>query len=143
MPFGRHTPKPPARPPRDEPLMRLGGLLPNRDGTSLGGNVSLGEPRRGSDEPLGVELIDLIQRAMEQQRPLRFIVFEDSGKFPNQPPYTIHATMGRSNGESAQPRAPAQEVVEDLLEEETLPEIPPPPMPTTPTRPIRRTAPRR
>ena len=138
MPFSHRTPKPQPRPPQDneEPLLRLGGLYPSRDGTSIMGNAHVVTPRRGQEDPLGTELIDLIERSMEQQRPLRFLIFEDNGKFPNAPPYTIHATMGRSNGEAAPlPAEPEQEP--------EAPEPPPPPLPTTPMRPVRRASPRR
>ena len=138
MPFPHRTPKPQPRPPQDEdrePLLRLGGLYPSRNNSSIQGNAHVGTPRRGETDPLGTELIDLIERAMEQQRPLRFLIFEDSGKFPNSPPYTIHATLGRVNGESQAAAEP------DVVEEAPAP--PPPPLPTTPTRPMRRTAPRR
>ena len=135
MPFPRRTPK--AQPQDREPLLRLGGLYPNDSGTSIMGNVHVGSPRRGEEVPLGTDLIDLIERAMEQQRPLRLLIFEDNGKFPNAPPYTIHATLGRANGESQATAEP------EAVEEAPAPAPPPPPFPTAPARPMRRTAPRR
>lgn len=162
MPFGRPTPPPSSPPPSPgqnypkDDLLKLGGLYPSKSGKALTGNIHINEPRRGASEPFGVILIDLIQQAMEEQRPLRFLVFEST--FPDsRSPYTLNITLGN-------PRPPRGEEPDEDGEDPTpttTPQrgeyfggnepTPPPPTrrPEAPTRsepvprPVRRTAPRR
>src|SRR6266850_1397773 len=78
----------------DEPLTRLGGLYDSKSGKAITGNVRVHEARKGDAMPLGEVLIDIIRRAMDERRTLRFLVFQNDGKFRNSPPYTLHATIG-------------------------------------------------
>jgi len=144
----------PEQPEPDDKLILLAGLFPSQSGNALLGGMDPNRVSRGGGgETIGAVLIEKIQRAMELNRPLRFCVFENTGKFPNQrSPYTIHVAIGRprpdyQGGEkrSAQepeeyPRVdrPAQPVggtQEGQFDTRLMAPLPP--------RPVRRTAPRR
>lgn len=92
------------------PLMRLGGIYPDRNGKSLGGSIRLNVPRRGSPMPFGHEIIQLIQTAMAQNLDLRLIVFEDNGRFGDKAaPYTAHFTLDRPRPQQPQGFAAPQQ----------------------------------
>lgn len=125
------APRPPnAAYPNDEPLLRLGGLYPSKTGNALTGNISLTYSPRETQEPVGVSLGDLIQRAMEADRPLRFLVFENTRT--GHPPYILNVTLGNPRAE-APPTGPGPDAAPPG--DDQPPEAPP--------RPPRRAAPRR
>ena len=132
-PFNVPAPPPPpgdtAPPPDREPLLRLCGMYPSTSGTSLGGNLQLTRVPKGSNEMIGITLIDKLQQFMEEKGDARFVLFE-GGKYPNSPPYTLCMTKAR-------PRMQAPPDQDETGEGENGP----PPEPTP--RPIRRAAPRR
>lgn len=119
----------------DDELLKLGGLYPSRSGNALLGGINLSWVPRGGTDPVGTLLIEKIQRAMDLGRPLRFCVFENSGKFQNQSPYSIHVAVGRPR----QTQPGSLEGTEGTQESQRLPPV----MAPLPPRPVRRTAPRR
>lgn len=87
-------PPPPPQPPQDPddqyPLVKIAGLWPSRSGTALMGNIG---------REMDIEALErVIQAARMAERPLRFIVFDNSNKMgnnPRAPAYTLMATLGR------------------------------------------------
>jgi hypothetical protein len=141
------------QPEQDDTLLKLTGLFPCQSGNALLGGMDPNRvPRGGGGETIGALLIEKIQRAMELNRPLRFCVFENNGKFPDQrAPYTIHAAVGR-------PRQDLRQGSGSSPAQEESPRVDPPTqavrgtqeaqfdtrlMAPLPPRPVRRTAPRR
>lgn len=143
MPFQQIPPSPPLEPQTDSadpsPLLRLGGLFPTQSGKALTGNVNLSYVGRDQDATIGERLIQILEKCIQENRPLRFVIFENQGKFGNKVPYILNVTIGRSPGEYT------------TTGESLSPEAPPPPPPPqttprtepTPRPPIRRIAPRR
>ena len=154
MPFMRPSPPPP--PPRREPqprdgngdrtpLLRLGGLWPNKNGNALMGNTQLDYTPKDSDQTRGEQLIKLIEDCMEQGVPLRFLVFENNKGFPKNMPYTINVTVGQPRPGDQAPREEAETVPDWVTDTKNqMPIAEPTPIQTERVlRPIRRSAPRR
>ena len=113
MPFDRQPQQPSPQYPNNGPLLRVGGLYPSKSGKALTGNIHVATPRQGEEQPFGEILIDLIRQCMEENLPVRCLVFENDGKYPGAP-YRVCLTTGRSKPEQAQvqgdspPEEPAQ-----------------------------------
>ena len=118
MPFG--TPQPPPstrRATKDngypkEDLIKLGGLYPSKSGKALTGNSNMNYVLKSTEIPVGETLIETIKQAMDEDRPLRFLVFENNGRFPGAP-YSLHVAMGTARpveGAEAEEGPPAPPV---------------------------------
>ena len=99
MPLRRDQPEPaPRTTQRDEHRFRLGGLYEGKN-NSLTGNVHVASIRRDGNT-LGDRLIERIQYCMDENLPLRFLVFENNGKYPeDKAPFSLHLTVGRPRAE--------------------------------------------
>ena len=137
MPFGHPTPRQPEQAVQgpNNPLTRAGGLYPSKNGKALTGSIRVDAPRRNSIVPFGDELIGMIREAMEAKVPLRALVFENDGRFPNSPPYNLNFSLGDRVYEDP---ATASNNGWDAPETETPAEPA-----SVPPRPQRRAAPRR
>ena len=143
MPFSRSKAQNSRSTEDREPLLRLGGLWTSKTGKALTGNVNLDYAKEGEDS-VGEQLMSLLTQAKQEGKPLRFLVFEDDGKFASRAPFSLHVTLGMQKPEE-----------QEQPTRESAPQAPrrwgPPPetdasvsdtVESTP-RPMRRTAPRR
>lgn len=121
-----------------QPLTRLGGLYNSKSGNALMGTINLNYVNRETGQSLGETIIDEIRRAMEMNHPWRLLVFENSGKFQQRAPYSIHSCIGdRPNKARNDPEKPFNDGFARGLASDA------PPAEPAPQAPRRRTAPRR
>ena len=149
MGFGQSRPPQPQQPQqsqRDEFRLRLGGLYPSKTGNALTGGINLDYVKQGDNRSVGEVLIEYIEKCLEENLQLRFLVFENNGKFNEKSPYTMHVTIGNprtgpQGGQSASPSIP-KDGWEWQNGPQQAPELPDVPSPE-PTPRLRRGAPRR
>jgi len=158
MPF-RRPPEPPkeAQQPSEErpPLLKLGGLFPSKSGNALTGNVNLWYKTRQGEASVGTKLAELLQQCAKENRPVRVLVFENTGKWGGKghAPYSLHVCLGNVLQKQDTPTAEFQQpegypTYEDAPDEPLEPDTPEPPAifrtpEPTPRPPVRRVAPRR
>ena len=160
MPF-RHpqppnsSPQQPNTDPERPPLLKLGGLYPSKSGKALTGNINLLYQDRQGVPSIGTQWVELLQRCVQENLPIRVLVFENNGQWggAHRAPYTLHVCVGTPKQE--QPTSPPpSELLEGHATYEEAPEDQPEPgEPEPPTRlrtpeptprpPVRRVAPRR
>ena len=115
--------------PDREPLVRWGGLYTFKSGKGFAGNINIARINPETGICFGQTLMDQIQQCLDEGRPLRIVVFENT--FPDaRSPYTINSTMGVSKEQASAATAAPQNEPYDARSE---------PVP----RPMRRGAPRR
>src|SRR5438105_2099227 len=97
MPFNQDRPQPQrGKWERDGNLMRLGGLYPSKTGKALTGNMGIGWQDQDG-QSMGKKLIEMIERALDDNLPLRFVIFDNTDRAEgNRPPYSLHVTFGMS-----------------------------------------------
>src|SRR2546430_1387542 len=100
MPFNDQRPQ---QRERDPNLTRLGGLYPSKTGKALAGNMNLAWVDRNTNETVGKKLIEMIERAMDDNLPLRFLIFDNTDRGGN-PPYVMHVTFGNQRPATIAPQ---------------------------------------
>lgn len=170
MPFHRRSAPPQRRRnDTDDDLLRLGGLWDSKSGKAITGSVNVIEPQDEGEPPFGEVLIQWIEQAMSEERPLRFLVFEVNSQSPRGPSYSLNMALGDQRPADRESRPPLRrssappprsrpQMVEDAVDktdrdgiretdaaisdvdnQEPIREPEPEPTP----RPVRRPAPRR
>lgn len=100
MPFQRN-PQQGARPPQgsayrdpnDPKPVRLGPLWYSKSGNTMMGNVNVTYQNKHG-EFIGDTMMQMIQDAMDRNVPLRFLIFENNGKFREPGDGSLHVTFG-------------------------------------------------
>lgn len=129
MPFPHRPAAPPPQGGDRQPLFRIAGLWPSKNGNGLSGSARLSYADR-EGMTVGQRLQDLVQQAIDGNLELRFLVFETK---PGQqgPPYTVHVALGRE--EQARGGGGYQDPRQSAPESHADP-VPPPPARRIPPR---------
>ena len=132
MPFGSQKPESPKK-QFDAPLHKITGLWPFKSGTGLGGTFRPNYISKDGNESAGDQLITLITQAMEENKEVRFMVFDNQARPGTKVPYQLVCSV--SEPYQRQESAPQSRDTDDTTPDTPAPIVLPPPS--------RRTAPRR
>src|SRR5438270_13532657 len=104
MPFNQDRPQPQrSRRQLDANLMRLVGLYPSKTGKALTGNIGISWQDQDG-QSMGKKLIEMIERALDDNLPSRFVIFDNTDRAEaNRPPYSPQVTFGTPQPDKTTP----------------------------------------
>ena len=137
MPFGpqREPQKQESKP--SNPLFKVTGLWPWKSGLGLSGSLKPNYITREGNESSGEQLIALITQAMEENKEVRFMVFDNQLRHGAKMPYQLVCTISEPY---QRPEQTARDGQPERGTDETAPDTS---APIQLPPPSRRTAPRR